>query len=200
MRLIVFELKIVCVSFYPIKISERFNRPKHIGRLESANASGKNAAFICGSIIRFTLKIENKQIISVKFQTNGCGFLIATADFISETIENTALISFDKINLKYFVERDLGKFPKNREHCMQVCFDALQDAFNDYRTNQLKEFIGEKALICTCFGVSEEEIETLIAKNSLNNVEEVSNICNAGSGCGSCQPLIQEILDSSETY
>ncbi len=188
------------VSFYPIKISERFNQPKHIGRLKSANASGKSAAFICGSIIKFNLTIENKQIIAVKFQTNGCGFLIATADFISETIENTALIEFDKVHLKLIVERDLGAFPQNREHCIQICFDGLQDAFNDYRTSQLKEFVGEKALICTCFGVSEEEIETLIAKNSLENVEEVSQICNAGSGCGSCQPLIQEIIDSANVY
>jgi NifU-like protein len=188
------------VSFYPTKISERFNAPKHIGSLESANALGTNAAFICGSIIRFSLLIENKQIITVKFKTNGCGFLIATADFISEIVENTSLVGFDKIELESAIRKNLGIFPQNREHCLQVCFDALQDAFKDYRSHQLKEFVGEKALICSCFGVSEEEIETLVAKHSLRKVEEVSNMCNAGSGCGSCQPLIQEIIDSSDTY
>jgi NifU-like protein len=193
-------MKLVSVSFYPTKISERFNAPNHIGDLESANATGKNAAFICGSIIKFDLQIENKQIIKVKFKTNGCGFLIAAAELISETIENIALVEFNKVALYDKAKRDLGEFPKNRGHCMQVCFDALQETFNDYRKSQLKEFVGEKALICTCFGVSEEEIETIIAKHSLKNVYEVSDMCNAGSGCGSCQPLIQEILDSSDTY
>jgi NifU-like protein len=62
---------------------------------------------------------------------------------------------------------------------------------------QIEEFTGEKALICTCFGVSEETIERVIANNRCETVEEVSQKCNAGSGCGSCQPLIQEIIDSN---
>jgi NifU-like protein len=72
----------------------------------------------------------------------------------------------------------------------------LQDAFADFRAFQIEEFAGEKALICTCFGVSEERIEKAITENNLQTVEEVGEFCRAGTGCGSCQPLIQEIIDS----
>ena len=79
---------------------------------------------------------------------------------------------------------------------MDLTFDALQNSFADFRVSQIEEFAGEKALICTCFGVSEETIEHLIKEKSLETVEEVTNGCNAGGGCGSCQLLIQEIIDT----
>ena len=74
--------------------------------------------------------------------------------------------------------------------------ETLQTALADFRALQIEEFIGEKALICTCFGVSEETIENLVFEESLATVEEVTDACNAGGGCGSCQPLIQEIIDA----
>jgi NifU-like protein len=73
--------------------------------------------------------------------------------------------------------------------------ETLQAAINDYRAARLETWNGDEALICTCFGVSETTIERAIVKNVLTTVEEVTETCNAGGGCGSCQPLIMEILD-----
>jgi NAD(P)H-nitrite reductase large subunit len=70
----------------------------------------------------------------------------------------------------------------------------------DFRAFQIEEWSGEKALICTCFGVSEETIENLVKENSLETIEEVTAACNAGGGCGSCQPLIQEIIDEQTIF
>jgi NifU-like protein len=200
LRLSRFELKIALVSFYPTKISERFNSPKNAGIAESPNAKGVAASFACGSIVQISLRIEDKEIREVKFKTNGCGFMIAAAEVISESIANTRLQDFDRVELKQKLMDALGDFPVDRTNCLDVCFEALQKAFQAYRKTQIEEFAGEKALICTCFGVSEETIEDLVTKNSLESVEEVSIACNAGSGCGSCQLLIQEIIDSAVTY
>jgi NifU-like protein len=64
-----------------------------------------------------------------------------------------------------------------------------------YRARRIEEFQGEKALICTCFGVSEETIIGAIAENGFTEVEQVSKAYRAGSGCGSCRFLIQELID-----
>ena len=188
------------MAFYPPKINERFYAAKNAGRVEGANAVGTGATFVCGAFLRFTLQIEveTKEILAAKFQTNGCGYLIAAADFLVEEITGKRLFEFhglDKAALQTNIEVELGDFSEHRKHCLELCSETLQSAFADFRAFQIEEFAGEKAIICTCFGVSEETIEKLVKEKSLSTVEEVTDACSAGGGCGSCQPLIQEILD-----
>lgn len=187
------------MSFYPNKVNKRFNKPQNVGVVDSANANGKWASFLCGVSVRFSLQIDDdsKEIIEAKFKTNGCGFVIASAEFLCEKIVGNKLTELHGLeDLEIEFEREFGKFPIGRKHCSDICFDAMQNALAEYRTAQIEEWTGEKALICTCFGVSEELIEISIKENSLATVEDVGDVCNAGTGCGSCQPLIQEILDS----
>jgi NifU-like protein len=190
------------VSFYPTKISEKFRAPENTGKASGANAVGTEASFICGAAVRFTLRIEKetKEILEAKYQTSGCGFLIAAAQTLSETLGGkklTELHGLDHSELQKQVENELDEFPANRRHCLNLCLDAFAAALADFRAAQIEEFTGEKALICTCFGVSEETIERVAREFSLESVEEVTEICNAGGGCGSCQPLIQDILENT---
>ena len=190
------------MSFYPEKISERFQNPKNIGKIDEANAVGTSASFICGAFVRVFLQIElkTKEILEAKFNSNACGFTIAAADVLSEIVVGkrlTELHGLDKEILQSQIGEKLERFPARREHCAELCLNALQAAFADFRSFQIEEFAGEKALICTCFGVSEETIENIIKENSPETVEQITEICGAGGGCGSCQPLIQEILDIS---
>lgn len=188
------------MSLYPPKINERFQNPQNAGKLADANTVGMSATFTCGAVLRFTLQIEKetKEIKDAKFQTNGCGYLIAAADILAEKITGknlTRLHGLEHQILQTEIEAEIGEFPAHRKHCLELNLDALQAAFANFRAAQIEEFVGEKALICSCFGVSEETIESVVEKKSLRMVEEVSNVCNAGDGCGSCRPLIQEIID-----
>lgn len=188
------------MNYYPPKISKHFHAPKSSGKAGNANAIGTGASFVCGAFVRFSLRIEieTKEILEAKFKTNGCGFLIAAADVLAEKINGkklTELHGLDESELQKEIESELEKFPEGRKHCAEICLDALHQAFSDFRAFQIEEFAGEKALICTCFGVSEDTIEKVIAGNSLGTVEQVTDACNAGGGCGSCQFLIQEMID-----
>ncbi len=137
--------------------------------------------------------------MDAKFKVSGCGYLIATADLLAENVINKQLNELHGLeNFKRIIEEKLGNFPIEKTHCLNLAIETLQSAFNDFRSRKLEEFSGEKALICTCFGVSEERIEQIIGENNCETVEEVADICNAGSGCGSCRLLIQEIIDACE--
>ena len=188
-------------KFYPEKISQKFHAPDNIGDATDANSVGTNASFVCGAALRFSLRIEKdtKRIAETKFRTNGCGYLIAAADVLAVKITGKKLNELhrlDKSVSQARIEEELGQFSDNRRHCLVLCLETLQIAFANFRNSQIEEFTGEKALICTCFGVSEETIENVIQNNSFQTVEEVTDACNAGGGCGSCQPLIQEIIDA----
>lgn len=188
------------MSFYPKRISERFRAAQNAGEAVNTNAVGTNATFVCGAVLRFTLQIDSatKTILDAKFKTSGCGYLIASAEWLAEKIVGgklTEIHHFDKQVLEEELENEFGKFAESRTHCRDLALETLRSAFADFRLAQIEEWTGEKALICTCFGVSEETIENLVKSNSLESVEEVTDACKAGGGCGSCQPLIQDIID-----
>ncbi|MCW5960890.1 MAG: iron-sulfur cluster assembly scaffold protein [Pyrinomonadaceae bacterium] len=189
------------MSFYPRKIEKLIADPGFAGDLETANASGSAASFVCGSALRLKvlINLESKQILQLKYRTSGCGFMIAAAEAVCQVIKNEKLTDFHGADDEFFhklIDDRLGFVGNDRAHCINIVLEAVHRAFADFRAFQIEEFAGEKALVCTCFGVSEEVIEKLIAKNKATTVEEVGELCNAGTGCGSCQPLIQEIIDS----
>ena len=193
------------MSFYPEKISERFQAPKNVGEPNTASAVGMSATFVCGVYLRFSLRIDaaSKEILEVKFKTNGCGYLIASADVLAENITGKRLNKIHGLEadvLRLAIENMLGAFPEPRKHCLNLTLETLQNAFADFRARQIEEFAGEKALICTCFGVSEETIERVIAEDQAETVERVGELCNAGTGCGSCQLLIEELLDAGKSH
>ena len=185
-------------DFYPKKIKDRFDSAENAGIIEKANAAGRWANFLCGVAVGFSLRIDadTKEVAEARFKTNGCGYVVAMADFLCEQMTGQKLTELHGLeDLEALVKKEFGPFPEDRRHCPDICFDALQNALSEYRRTQIDEWTGEKALICTCFGVSEERIEQAIKENELETVEAVGEICHAGTGCGSCQPLIQEILD-----
>ena len=190
------------MTFYSPKVLKRFASPRYAGPLEGANASGRSASFECGSFVSFTLRVDAglKTVVSAAFKTNGCGYMTAAADVLAEIVKDRklgALHGLDREELNKRIDTELGNIPSERHQCVDVCIEALRAAFVDFRARQIEEFRGEKALICTCFGVSEETIDTHIRAGSIDSVDEVTRICNAGGGCGSCRMLIQEMIDGA---
>ena len=49
--------------------------------------------------------------------------------------------------------------------------------------------------ICYCNNLMKSEIVRAIKENGLKSVEEVSEITKAGTVCGGCIPVIEEILN-----
>jgi NifU-like protein len=87
------------------------------------------------------------------------------------------------------------EFPPDRRHCAALCREALHAALASYHNATRQEWMGDEALICTCFGVSEKTIEQVIETRALRTVKEVTRACHAGGGCQSCHPLILDILE-----
>lgn len=184
---------------YPPKISELLAAIKHTAP-SNGNAVGSDANFSCGSFVRFRLLIDKDdlEVANVSFSSNGCGYMLASAEILSNAVSGrklSELHGLDSATLSGSTASRLGDIGPGRSECIQVVSNALRNAFADFRSRQIEEFRGEKALICTCFGITEESIENAIRAGGLRTVEDVSSLTNAGSGCGSCRMLIQEMLD-----
>ncbi len=188
------------MPIYPRQIERRSANPQYAGKVDEPNAVGISSNFHCGSFVKFSLLIDKKSktILQAKFLSNGCGFMIAAADTLAEKLIGSRLTDLGGSDEDYFfqyVQNETGQYPTERQDCSKVAINALGEALAHHRSLVIEEFAGEKALICTCFGVSEDSIETAIRQGGANTVELVAEVCRAGSGCGSCRLLIQEMLD-----
>jgi nitrite reductase (NADH) large subunit len=52
----------------------------------------------------------------------------------------------------------------------------------------------DSAQVCNCNGVCKGEIAAAIRERGLGSTQEVVTVTRAGAGCGSCKPLVKEIL------
>jgi NifU-like protein len=188
------------VGTYPKKVREILDQLVNSPASTESSADGISAAFECGSSIRFTIDIdEKKALCRVSYETNGCGFMIAAAESLSAAVRGKRLTHLHgTAPLESIIFEALGRLPADRTHCVHVPADAFRRALARYRSKIVEEFQGEKALICTCFGVSEETILEIVERDGVLDVSDVTAACNAGSGCGSCRMLIQELIDGHE--
>jgi NifU-like protein len=82
-----------------------------------------------------------------------------------------------------------------RADCAALACEALLSAIATYSDSVRDEWNGDEALVCTCFGVSERTIEREIQEKQLSTIADVTRECNAGAGCRSCYPLIEDIME-----
>ncbi len=89
----------------------------------------------------------------------------------------------------------LGGLPEQKMHCSVMGREALEAAIENYHGGKTDKRELEGKVVCTCFGVTEIEIERVITENDLLTVEQVTNYCKAGGGCGGCTGEIEKIIE-----
>jgi NifU-like protein len=186
------------VSVLPEVATDHFFNPRNVGDADEPSFVGRAASLICGAHVRFSIQVNEKHVVSqAKFKAIGCNVLVASLSLLTERVVNVPTADAAIIGQAADVLKSaVGNLEAEREHCPQLACDALLAAIREYSDAARDEWIGDEALICTCFFVSERTIEYEIAAGGLMSVAEVTRACNAGGGCGSCHQLIQEILDT----
>jgi NifU-like protein len=188
------------MAVYPEPIADALENVDHAGDLPDVNAMGRAVNFQCGGFVQISLSISDEEgtVIDSRFRTNGCGYMAAAANLLCSDVSGKKLIDLHGLeDLEEELRTRLAVAPGERVECFGAAAEALKVAFWDHRERRVEEFTGEKAVICTCFGVSEDTILRFIEGEKAANVDEVSASLRAGSGCGSCRMLIQELIDSA---
>jgi len=181
-----------------MQISQRardeFLNPRNVGAVSEPNFVGRAASFDCGAALRISIQVNDLQTITdARFKAAGCSTLIAAASLLTERVKG--MTTGDAAAG--------GELPEATAHfsqreCVLLAHEALVKAIQGYSDSIRDHWEGDEALICTCFGVSESRIEKEIASKGLTTIDEVTRACNAGAGCQSCHPLIEELLKCQE--
>jgi len=180
---------------YTDKLKDHFFNPRNVGEVENPDGVGEVGSLACGDALKLTFKLdENGRIRDAQFKTFGCASAIATSSVLTEMIKGKTLDEAAKVTNKD-IANYLGGLPEQKMHCSVMGREALEAAIENYRSGGKKKRELEGRVVCNCFGVTENEIERVIRENNLTTVEEVTNYCKAGGGCGGCQGEIEKIIE-----
>jgi NifU-like protein len=180
---------------YTDKVRDHFFNPRNVGEIEDADGVGEVGSLACGDALRLTFKLDKKgRIVDAKFKTFGCASAIATSSVLTEIIKGKTLDEAMKVTNKEIADY-LGGLPEQKMHCSVMGREALEAAIDNYRSGGTKKHELKGNVVCTCFGVTDSEIERVIRENNLTTVEQVTNYCKAGGGCGGCRGEIEKIIE-----
>jgi len=180
---------------YTDKVKDHFFNPRNVGEIEKPDGLGEVGSLACGDALKLTFKLDQKgRIADVKFKTFGCASAIATSSVLTELIKGMTVDEAAKVTNKDIADY-LGGLPEQKMHCSVMGREALEAAIENYRSGGTKKHVLAGKVVCTCFGVTEDEIERVIIDNNLTTLEEVTNYCKAGGGCGGCKGEIEKIIE-----
>ncbi len=180
---------------YTDKVMDHFKNPRNVGVVESPDGVGEVGSLACGDALKLTFKLDaDKRIAEAKFQTFGCASAIASSSALTEIIKGMTIDEASKVT-NQDIAAFLGGLPEQKMHCSVMGREALEVAIENYRTGKTSKKILEGKVVCTCFGITEDEIEHVVRDNNLTTAEQVTNYCKAGGGCGGCIPEIEAIID-----
>jgi len=180
---------------YTEKLKDHFFNPRNVGEIENPDGVGEVGSLACGDALKLTFKLDKEGRISdARFKTFGCASAIATSSVLTEMIKGLTLEEAAKITNKDIADY-LGGLPEQKMHCSVMGREALEAAIENHKTGGKKKHELEGNVVCTCFGVTDKEIERVIRENNLTTVEQVTNYCKAGGGCGGCQGEIEKLIE-----
>ncbi len=180
---------------YTDTVMDHFRNPRNVGSIENPDGKATVGSLACGDALTFMFKLDAEgKICEAKFQTFGCASAVASSSALTEMVIGKTIEEAEKITNRQIAEY-LGGLPDQKMHCSVMGREALEAAIHNYRTGEESVVQVHEEIVCTCFGVSRDEIERVVRENNLHSAEEVTNYCKAGGGCGMCLDRIQEIVD-----
>jgi NifU-like protein len=181
---------------YTEKVKDHFLNPRNTGVIEDAHGVGQVGSMACGDALKLMFKLDaDGKIADAKFQTFGCASAIASSSALTEMIKGKTLEDASKITNQDIADY-LGGLPEQKMHCSVMGMEALQAAIENYRSGGTADAVEktDSRIVCSCFGVTEKEIEKAVVDNDLRSVEQVTHYTKAGGGCGGCHNDIESII------
>ncbi len=179
---------------YSDKVLDHFRNPRNVGTLAHPDGVGEVGSMACGDALKLAFTLDaQKRIADVKFQTFGCASAIASSSALTEMIKGMTLEQAEQVTNQDIADY-LGGLPEQKMHCSVMGREALELAIANYRTGRPARAVLDGKVVCHCFGITEAEIERVVRDNRLDSVEQVTNYCKAGGGCGKCKGEIAAII------
>ena len=113
---------------------ERWQNMRHMGSLENPDGYARVTGS-CGDTMEIFLRFQTDYVQKATFKTDGCGASAVCGSFAAEMAIDKKPDELLEITGNKILEI-LGGFPKEDEHCAFLAAETLQEALNNYMTQQ----------------------------------------------------------------
>jgi molybdopterin/thiamine biosynthesis adenylyltransferase/NifU-like protein involved in Fe-S cluster formation len=145
-------------------VLEHLSNPRNVGVIKNADGKGYSGNPKDGDEIVIYIKVQNDQLIDVKFKTFGCGAAIAASSMVTELAIDKKLDEAMDISNDDVAEA-LGGLPERKLLCSNIAADALHEAIKDYLSKNEAELEISKVLSDSGSKIKEnEQLSGLLTK------------------------------------
>ena len=151
---------------YNPKILDLFKNPKNLGKMEDATVVAVAGNPMCGDMITFYLKIDDKDVIErASFESYGCAANIATSSIVTEMIKGMKLEDAWKVSYKSVAEA-VGGLPSVKFHCGILAVGALKRAIRKFfeEKKATPEWLEKEPSFEEKQALEEEELAKVLSK------------------------------------
>ncbi len=184
---------------YSKKVSERMDKPTHLGVITQEEADKRGLKLIvadygaeaCGDAVRlYWLVDKNDTIVDAKFKSFGCGTAIASSDMMVELclgkkVQEAVKITNIDVEKALRDDPEIPAVPGQKMHCSVMAYDVIKKAAAQYLGKNPEDFEDE-IIVCECARVSLGTLKEVIRINNLKTIEEITEYTKAGAFCKSC--------------
>jgi bacterioferritin-associated ferredoxin/NifU-like protein involved in Fe-S cluster formation len=165
--------------------------PTHEGPPSAVDVVGESGSMSSGPGVRIRLRFEDDVVVEARFET--CRFDAARA--VAEAL-CAALVgaTFDDAARYSVIDvARLGAVDPTNPAAKLVHYA---------KSAALRPLLGRRArhgssVTCTCFNVETHEIIDVIRRRRVKTVEELKRHLPATTGCGTCRPDVQRMIDEA---
>lgn len=123
---------------YSKKLLDHFYNPRNMGKIKNPDGIGEVGNPQCGDVLKLYLKIKDKKIKEIKFETLGCAAAIGISSVLTEMVKGKTIEQALKIKNSDIIKA-LGGVPKNKIHCSVLGEEALKKAIENWQRRQKVE-------------------------------------------------------------
>lgn len=112
---------------YSETLLDHFQSPRNAGRLEGADANGRDENPICGDVLEMWFRFDAGRIVAVSWQAEGCVPVLAAASVTSELLKNLSVAEACALT-RGDVETALGGLPARKAHAAALVVSVVRRA------------------------------------------------------------------------
>jgi nitrogen fixation NifU-like protein len=119
---------------YTSQVIERWRAPRNWGEMEKPDGFSRITG-PCGDTMQISLKVQDNQIVEIRYITTGCATSIASGSMATELAQSKSPEEAQNIDQATILEA-LGGLPEESEHCALLASNVLRSAIEDFRKSK----------------------------------------------------------------